>query len=86
MLTIEVRGLGLMDQLADEVVHNYVTAAKDVEDIIDDLLALQINDAPITKGTIDYSDEIALDIECEVMLDRLRPLAPSAYRILMRGK
>ena len=65
--TTQIDALDLLAQLSEEVVVDY-EADKSVSDIIDDLLLLQVNVNPITKGTIDYSESLKIEIPQDTVL------------------
>ena len=71
--TVKINALDLLSQLNDETVVDYA-ADKSVSDIVDDLLLLQVNPQPITKGTIDYSLSLKIEIPQDTILGALMRL------------
>lgn len=79
MIITEVKTDGLMSQLGEEVVESYDTgeSGAEVEDIVDDLLALQRKATKITKGTISASGTRAMSITNRTILSVLLTLQES---------
>ena len=69
LLTL-IEAMDYMGQLGEEIIESYDTGAegKPVDDIIDELLALQRKATPVTKGTIGVSGTRALSITDQSLL------------------
>jgi hypothetical protein len=80
MSEIRVDALGLLAQLGEEIVSDFEITIEDaatVEDIVDALLAFQVNANPITKGTIEYTDIRAIEVPQDTILGALIRLRES---------